>query len=100
MNSRPPAVTMDPPMFDVPVGGSPLATNSSTTPKTERQWNVPLSRSIAVKNPHGGFWHGFNFGSQKRELCVPEPCARYGITEPAGRFTMWKSMPTSIEFTY
>src|SRR5579864_1825118 len=100
MNTRPPAVTMDPPILGVPVGGTPRATSSSTTPSTARQRNSPLSRSMAVRNPHGGFWHGYKFGSQKRALFVPELAGRYGISDPAGRFTMWNSIPTSIEFTY
>src|SRR5579859_896197 len=76
MNTRPPAVTIDPPKFGAPVGEIPFAISSSTTPSTLRQRNSPLSRSMAVRKPHGGFWHGFSFGSQKRALGEPESRGR------------------------
>src|SRR5437879_1737623 len=55
MNTRPPAVTIEPPRFAVPVGGIPRFTKSSMTPRTTRQRNSPRSRSMAVRCPHGGF---------------------------------------------
>src|SRR5215475_3321449 len=64
MKTRPPAVTMEPPILAVPVGGNPFAISSSTTPSTTRQRNSPRSRSIAVRLPQGGFWQGQRFGSQ------------------------------------
>src|SRR5947207_3164024 len=76
INTSPPAVTSDPPIFDVPVGGTPLAIKSSTTPSTERQRNSPLSKLIAVRKPHGGFWQGFRSLSQKREFGLPDPAGR------------------------
>src|SRR5579885_329534 len=76
MKTSPPAVTSDPPILGAPVGGMPLASSASTTPSTLRQRNSPRSRSMAVRNPQGGFWHGYRFGSQKRELGVPMPCGR------------------------
>src|SRR5215469_8350873 len=76
MNTSPPAVTSDPPIFGLPVGGMPLAISSSTTPSTERHRKSPVSRLMAVKKPHGGFWQGLSFGSQKRELTLPEPAVR------------------------
>lgn len=82
IKTNPPAVTIDPPMFAVPVGGRPFASNTSTTPNTVRHRNSPLSRSMAVKCPQGGFWHGYRVWSQKRELGVPKPRGRYGISEP------------------
>src|SRR5260370_32668763 len=99
MDTRQAEVMMEPTMLGYPIGGRPRATNASNTPSTERHRSSHLSRSMAVRNPHGGFWHGYEFGSQKRALFVPEPEARYGICAPAGRFIMWNSIPTSIEFT-
>src|SRR5262249_7230976 len=100
MNTSPPAVASDPPMFGAPVGGRPRSMSLSTTPSTERQRNVPLSRSIAVRKPNGGLWHGIRSGSQKRELGEPWPSVRYGIAEPGGRAAIRVSMPASAEFTY
>src|SRR5947207_2862241 len=100
INTTPPAVTSDPPKFEVPVGGIPLASNSSTTPSTERQRKSPVSRLIAVRKPHGGFWQGLRSLSQKRELGLPIPRLRNGMTDPSGRGTMRNSIPTSMEFTY
>src|ERR1051326_1061629 len=76
MNTSPPAVTMEPPILDVPVGGTPFASSASTTPSTLRQRNSPVLRSIAVRCPHGGFWHGHRFISQKREDGEPLPRVR------------------------
>src|SRR5260370_29325125 len=99
MDTRQAEVMMEPTMLGYPIGGRPRATNASNTPSTERTRNSPLSRSMAVRNPHGGFWHGYEFGSQKRGLFVPEPEARSGICAPAGRFIIWNSIPPSIQFT-
>src|SRR5438105_2510076 len=72
INTRPPAVTSEPPIFEVPVGGMPLSINASTTPSTLRQRNSPLSRLMAVRKPHGGCWHGLRSLSQNRELGLPD----------------------------
>src|SRR5216117_1169145 len=66
------------------LGGIPLASSSSTTPSTDRQRKSPVSRLIAVRNPHGGFWHGLRSLSQKRELGLPDPWLRYGTSDPSG----------------
>src|ERR1019366_3668059 len=41
MKTSPPAVTIDPPILAVPVGGMPLAVRASISPSTLRQRNVP-----------------------------------------------------------
>ena len=60
-------------MFGAPVGGKPRSSNLSTTPRPERHLNVPVSRSIAVSEPHGGCWQGFRSWSQNREFGDPRP---------------------------
>src|SRR5438128_260651 len=82
------AVRRRPPRLEVPVGGIPLASNSSTTPRDERQRNSLVSRLIAVRKPHVGFWHGWRALSQKREFELPIPWLRKGMIDPSGRFTM------------
>ena len=56
--TRPPAVTIDPPMFGVPVFGTPRFVSSSNSPRVSRQRNSPVLRSTAVRWPQGGFWQG------------------------------------------
>src|SRR6266516_3741394 len=73
INIRPPAVTMEPPIFDVPVGGTFFSSRASTTPRTLRHRNSPVLRSIAVRCPHGGFWHGKRFMSQNLDDGEPLP---------------------------
>ena len=85
MNTSPPAVTIDPPRLGAPVGGSPFAIKASTTPRTVRHRNSPVSRLMAVRCAQGGFWHGYRLLSQNRELGVGAPRGRNGMTAPSGR---------------
>jgi hypothetical protein len=57
-NTSPPAVTMVPPKFSVPVGGTPRAFSSGCSPSGTRHKNSPRFRSTAVRCPHGGLTAG------------------------------------------
>ena len=58
MNTRPPAVTIEPPNVSVPVLGTPRAVSSGCSPSGTRQANSPVFRSIAFNRPHGGLIAG------------------------------------------
>src|SRR5262245_56341367 len=105
MNTRPPAVAIDPPMLMRPVFFFPSG-RSSVTPNVTCHTTSPVFELIALSCPHGGFWHG--------QLCSPSscPCAltlrsqnfdatglpqtlarSYGTREPSGRFSIQPRLP-------
>ena len=59
MITNPPAVTIVPPMFSVPVCGTPRAVSFGYSPKVDRQANSPVLRLIAFKMPQGGLMPGY-----------------------------------------
>src|SRR6185369_4996961 len=65
MNSTPPAVTIGPPAFGVPVLGTPFFVSSSYSPSGTRQANSPVFALIAISSPHGGALQGYPSGSSK-----------------------------------
>src|SRR5262249_57529276 len=58
MNTRPPAVTIEPPKVSVPVRGIPRAVSSTYSPRGTRQANSPVLRLIAFRTPQGGLIAG------------------------------------------
>src|SRR2546421_5957098 len=61
INTTPPSVTIVPPRLGVPVA----AFSSSTTPSGTFQTISPVFAFTALSVPHGGFWHGHWWASQK-----------------------------------
>src|SRR6476620_5265061 len=65
MNRTPPAVTIGPPAFGVPVLGMPRLVSSSYSPSGTRQANSPVLASMAISSPQGGALQGYPSGSSK-----------------------------------
>ena len=56
--TTPPAVTVAPPMFSVPVFGTPALVSSECSPNGTRQSNRPELRSMQLSEPQGGLIPG------------------------------------------
>src|SRR5256884_4094485 len=95
INTTPPAVTIDPPRFGVPV----VVFSSSTLPSATFQTISPLFTSTAFNVPHGGFWQGHSFSSQN--LAYSPPLAprrnRSGASSACGCIA--PTAPSSFAFT-
>jgi len=59
----------------------------------------PLLTSIAFNVPHGGFWHGHWFWSQKRAYSPPLELRRYARGDPADYGSIAPTAPNSLTFT-
>src|SRR5687768_3569168 len=57
-NTSPPAVASGPPKFSVPVPWMPRFVRSACSPSGTRQTILPVFKSIALSNPHGGLHPG------------------------------------------
>src|SRR5256885_9687315 len=80
--------------------GDPVfAETPSTVPSGTRQAISPVFTLIALSVPHGGFWQGHSFSSQKRAY---SPCVllrRYFSGEPSGCGSKAPMAPSSLAFT-
>src|SRR5215469_4440577 len=95
INTSPPAVAREPPRFGEPVSEF----SPSTTPSGTFQTISPLLTSTAFNVPHGGFWHGSSFWSQKRAYSPSLEPRRYGSGAPAGCGSIAPTAPNSLTFT-
>src|SRR5712671_6534289 len=78
INTTPPAVTIEPPRFGVPV----VVFSSSTTPSGTFQAISPLFTSTALSAPQGGFW--FHRSNRSQLICVDKQIAGTSIKRSAG----------------
>src|SRR5207302_5642878 len=96
MNSTPPAVTIEPPKFSVPVGGTPRRRSSGYSPSGICQAISPRFRSIDVSVPQGGLTAGKPSGSGNR--LYPVETKPWG--EPVGAFCIVRIQGISLALTY
>src|SRR5690349_20626845 len=100
MNTSPPAVAIEPPMFGAPVLSMPRVSRLSFTPSGTVHRNSPVARSIACSFPHGGRWHGRSLSSQKRAYEPPGAQRSHpGAAAPAARRRIMPIAPISFTLT-
>src|SRR6267378_4196177 len=95
INTTPPAVTIEPPRFGVPV----VVFSSSTTPSGTFQAISPLFTSTALSVPQGGFWHGHWCSSQKRAYSPSLDARRYCSGASAACGSIAPMAPNSLALT-
>src|SRR5665213_245569 len=112
MNSSPPAVAIEPPMFKRPVFCLP-AGSSSVTPKGIFHTTSPVLPLIAINWPHGGFWHGHALAPEfkilplrgspsdhwKRDVGPTTLLRSYFTAAPSAFFSIQPMLASSCEFT-
>src|SRR4051812_1341144 len=96
MNTKPPAVASDPPIFGRPVLCL-SAGRLSVMPRVVCQAISPVFTLIAKRRPQGGWLQGMLLSGCQNRL-IPLYAPRL-YRDPSALFTIWFRLPKSIVFT-